>query len=257
MEPKQPDWTDAVEHLRACDQRMPAIIERIGPCRLHIRHEHSIFYTLLRSIIYQQLAGKAAAAIMARVEACLGTPGRLPEPQQIVDAPDETLRTAGLSRNKLLAVKDLAAKTLDGTVPGWPEIEAMTEEEIIERCVQVRGIGRWTVEMLLIFRLGRLDVLPVDDYGVRKGMQYAYRMRQLPTKKQMLKLGQRWRPYRSVASWYFWRASELPEHKERTARKRAAEKKIAAGKRRGASSAREVARKKSLPRKKRSTRASR
>ncbi len=226
--PEQPDWTAAVEHLRAVDEKMAATIDRVGPCKLHIRHEHSIFYTLLRSIIFQQLAGSAARAIMARVEAAAGSPGHLPEPHQIVEASDETLRAAGLSRNKLLAVKDLAAKALDGTIPAWPEIDSMPEEEIIERCVKVRGIGRWTVEMLLIFRLGRLDVLPVDDYAVCKGIQYTYRMRELPKKKKLLKFGERWRPYRSVASWYFWRASEFPEFKQRDLKKRAAAKKRAA-----------------------------
>lgn len=219
MAPKQPDWTEAVEHLKNADEKMAAIIERVGPCRLHIRHEHSIFYTLLRSIIYQQLAGKAAAAILARVEKATGSDGVLPTPQQIADAPDEALRAAGLSRSKLLAVKDLAAKTLDGTVPAWPAIRRLSEDEIIERCVKVRGVGRWTVEMLLLFRLGRLDVWPVDDYAVRKGVQYTYHLRALPTKKQMMRRGERYRPYRSVASWYFWRASEFTKKAKKKIKK--------------------------------------
>jgi 3-methyladenine DNA glycosylase/8-oxoguanine DNA glycosylase len=231
MSQRQPDWTSAVQHLTASDPKLAAMIQKIGPCEMHIRHEHSIFYTLLRSIIYQQLAGSAAAAILARVEAAIGTPGVLPHPEQLAATPDEKLRAAGLSRNKLLAVKDLAARTIDGTVPSWPEIDQLSNDEIIERCVQVRGIGRWTVEMLLIFRLGRLDVLPVDDYGVRKGFQFTYRMRTLPTKKQMLRRGKRWRPYRSIASWYFWRIADLPENRvrEAAARKRAAKKLEKAG----------------------------
>jgi 3-methyladenine DNA glycosylase/8-oxoguanine DNA glycosylase len=259
--PEQPDWTTAVAHLRQADQKLAALIDRVGSCNLHIRHEHSIFYTLLRSIIYQQLAGSAAAAIMLRVESCLSVPGKLPDPQRLIETPDEKLRAAGLSRNKLLAVKDLAAKALDGTIPSWPLIDSMSEEEIIERCVKVRGIGRWTVEMLLIFRLGRLDVLPLDDYGVRKGIQYAYRMRQLPDKKRMLKLSERWRPYRSIASWYFWRACDLPENKEREARRRAAarrlEKQKLLAKKRPATSSNKAAPKKKTKKKARSTRASR
>jgi 3-methyladenine DNA glycosylase/8-oxoguanine DNA glycosylase len=153
----------------------------------------------------------------------------MPTAERLLDTADDVLRAAGLSRNKLLAVKDLAAKTLDGTVPAWPAISKMSEEEIIERCVQVRGIGRWTVEMLLIFRLGRLDVLPVDDYGVRKGLQFTYRMRTLPTKKQMIKRAERLRPYRSIASWYFWRVADMPEfRKKTTTAKKSASKKSSA-----------------------------
>jgi 3-methyladenine DNA glycosylase/8-oxoguanine DNA glycosylase len=217
MAPRQPDYTEAVAHLKAADERMAAMIERIGRCELHVRHEHSIFYTLLRSIVYQQLAGSAAAAILARVEAAISKDGERPTAERLLETPDEILRAAGLSRNKLLAVKDLAAKTLDGTVPSWPAISKMNEEDIIEHCIKVRGIGRWTVEMLLIFRLGRLDVLPVDDYGVRKGLQYTYRMRSLPTKKQMVKRTERLRPYRSIASWYFWRVADLPEFRKKPA----------------------------------------
>jgi 3-methyladenine DNA glycosylase/8-oxoguanine DNA glycosylase len=215
MARKQPDYTEAVAHLKWADVRVAAMIERVGPCELHVRHEHSIFYTLLRSIVYQQLAGSAAAAILGRVEKAIHKDGEMPTAERLLETPDEVLRAAGLSRNKLVAVKDLAAKTLDGTVPSWPAISKMSDEEIIERCVQVRGIGRWTVEMLLIFRLGRLDVLPVDDYGVRKGLQHTYRMRSLPTKKQMIKRAERFRPYRSIASWYFWRVADMPEFRKK------------------------------------------
>ena len=135
-------------------------------------------------------------------------PGALATPEQISEATEERLRSAGLSRNKMLAVKDLAAKTLDGTVPEGNVIDRMNDEEIIERVSQVRGIGRWTVEMLLIFRLGRTDVLPVDDFGVRKGFQQTYRLPDMPTKQQMLKKGEKWKPWRSIASWYLWRAAE-------------------------------------------------
>ena len=204
-------FAEAVEHLIKSDRRMAQLIERVGPCTLKLRHEHSIFYSLLRSIVYQQLAGSAAAAILARVDELF--PDALATPEQIAAVPEKKLRAAGLSKNKALAVKDLAAKTLDGTVPDGKIIDAMSDEEIIERVIEVRGIGRWTVEMLLIFRLGRTDVLPVDDYGVRKGFQRIYRLPDLPTKQQMLKKGEKWRPWRSIASWYLWRAAETAKPK--------------------------------------------
>ncbi len=208
MSPRQPDFTEAVEHLKSADPKMAALIERVGPCTMQIRHHHSIFYTLMRAITYQQLAGAAAAKILSRVEQCCSGNGTQPTPEQVLAASDEVLRTAGLSRNKLAAIRDLAAKTLDGTVPELAAIRTMDDEEIIERITQVRGIGRWTVEMLLIFRLGRKDVLPLDDYGVRKGAQVTYRMRKLPDKKRLTKVAEKWRPWRSIGSWYMWRAAE-------------------------------------------------
>ncbi len=204
MQPKLLE--EATEHLKGCDRRMAQLIEQVGPCMLKLRHEHTVFYSLLRSIVYQQLAGAAAAAILARVDGLF--PGALATPEQIAEASEERLRSVGLSRNKMLAVKDLAAKTLDGTVPQGSVLDEMSDEGIIERVSQVRGIGRWTVEMLLIFRLGRTDVLPLDDFGVRKGFQRTYRLPDLPTKQQMLKKGEKWRPWRSIASWYLWRAAE-------------------------------------------------
>ena len=213
MQPKLLD--EATEHLKRADRRMAQLIERAGPCTLKLRHEHSIFYSLLRSIVYQQLAGTAAAAILGRVDELF--PGALATPEQIAAESEERLRSAGLSRNKVLAVKDLAAKTLDGTVPQGSAIDQMSDEEIVERVSQVRGIGRWTVEMLLIFRLGRTDVLPVDDFAVRKGFQRTYRLPDPPTKQQMLKKGEKWRPWRSIASWYLWRAAgEQPARKAKS-----------------------------------------
>ena len=207
------DQEEAIAHLCAADERLAQLIERVGPCRLEPRVEHSIFFSLLRAIVYQQLAGKAAAAILARVDALF--PGHAHVlPGDIVDAPDELLRSAGLSRNKTAAIRDLAAKTLDGTVPTLSQTRKMTDQEIIDRLVVIRGIGVWTVEMLLIFRLGRPDVLPLDDYGVRKGFQATFRTRALPTKRQLLRRGERCRPYRSVASWYLWRAAEQENQKQ-------------------------------------------
>lgn len=210
--PRQPDHNEAVQHLAAADKYMEKLVAEVGPCTLEIRHHFSIFYSLLRSIIYQQLAGAAAATILGRVERAVAD-GKRPTPDQILSAPDDVLRGAGLSRNKMAAVRDLAAKTLDGTVPDLSSIRRLSDEDIIEHITQVRGIGRWTVEMLLIFRLGRPDVLPLDDLGVRKGFQLTYRMRDLPTKDQMIRRTNKWRPWRSIGSWYMWRALELPSAK--------------------------------------------
>jgi DNA-3-methyladenine glycosylase II len=163
------------------------------------------FDALAESIAYQQLSGKAAATIFGRVRA-LYPKRKWLDPEQLLATPDETLRAAGLSRAKNAALKDLAAKTIDGTVPGGRALIRMSDDEIITRLTAVRGIGRWTVEMLLLFDLGRPDVWPVDDYGVRKGFAKTFGRRKLPTPKQLMKFGEKWRPYRSVAAWYFWRA---------------------------------------------------
>ena len=172
------------------------------------------FDALAESIAYQQLTGKAAATIFGRVRA-LYPKRKWLDPKQLLATPDETLRAAGLSRAKTAALKDLAAKTIDGTVPTGRALLRMTDDEIITRLTTVRGIGRWTVEMLLLFDLGRPDVWPVDDYGVRKGFAKTFRRRELPTPKQLMKLGEKWRPYRSVAAWYFWRALDAPEKANR------------------------------------------
>lgn len=191
---------------------MAALIAQIGPFRLRHAPELRTFDALARSIAYQQLTGKAAATIFARVRALY--PGRKSlSPAQILATSDERFRAAGLSRNKTSALKDLAARTVDGTVPKRSALMKMDDEEIIARLTKVRGIGRWTVEMLLLFDLGRLDVWPVGDYGVRKGYAQTFGKKKLPTPKALLIVGERWRPYRSVAAWYFWRALELPGKK--------------------------------------------
>ncbi len=168
------------------------------------------FDALAESIAYQQLSGKAAATIFGRVRA-LYPKRKWLDPEQLLATPDEILRAAGLSRAKTAALKDLAAKTIDGTVPAGRALIRMTDDEIIARLTAVRGIGRWTVEMLLLFDLGRPDVWPVDDYGVRKGFAKTFGRRKLPTSKQLMKFGEKWRPYRSAAAWYFWRALDTPE----------------------------------------------
>ncbi|MGE5175289.1 MAG: DNA-3-methyladenine glycosylase family protein [Hyphomicrobiales bacterium] len=198
----------AVRTLRAADPALGRLIERVGPCRFRVDPAQSPFHALAESITYQQLHGKAAEAIFARVRA-LYAPRRFPTPAELLATPDDALRAAGLSRAKLVAMKDLAAKTADGTVPGVARLRRLDDEEIIERLTTIRGVGRWTVEMFLMFRLGRPDVLPVTDFGVRKGYAVAFRRRELPAPKWLAARGARWRPYRSVAAWYLWRAADM------------------------------------------------
>jgi DNA-3-methyladenine glycosylase II len=198
---------EAIAYLSRIDATLASFIERAGPFAMQIRHMHNPFEALARNIIYQQLHGNAAAAINQRVLALFGK-SKL-RPQDILAASEEILRSAGLSRAKLVALKDLAAKTLDGTIPGLARLRRMDDEEIIERLTEVRGIGRWTVEMLLMFRLGRPDVLPVGDYAVRKGFALTYGLEEMPQPKALTAYGERWRPFRSVASWYMWQAVRL------------------------------------------------
>ena len=202
------------KHLSAVDPRLAALIARSR--RYNIKPNGLVrpFDALAESIAYQQLSGKAAATIWGRVRALFPRRKYL-DPKQVLATPDEKFRAAGLSRSKVAAIKDLAAKTIDGTVPSSRVLLKMSDEEIIERLIQVRGIGRWTVEMLLIFDLGRPDVWPVDDYGVRKGFAKTFGRRQLPKPKQLLKLGEKFRPHRSAAAWYFWRALDAPEKTNR------------------------------------------
>jgi DNA-3-methyladenine glycosylase II len=206
----------ALSTLAAADPKLGALIERVGPFTLKLKSQHSPFEALLESIIYQQLHGKAAAAILKRLLTAFGE--LHPAPELLLQAPDDMLRACGLSAAKTKALRDLAAKTLDRTVPTLTAIRRMSDEEIIERLTQVSGIGTWTVQMLLIFRLGRPDVLPVTDYGVRKG--FALTFLRLPKSKpfdasmlatidQIERRAEKWRPWRSVASWYMWRACDL------------------------------------------------
>jgi DNA-3-methyladenine glycosylase II len=199
----------AIDHLARSDPRFDALIKQARRFDLVANELVRPFDALAESIAYQQLSGKAAATIWGRVRA-LYPKRKWLDPEAVLKTPDETLRACGLSRSKVAAVKDLAAKTIDGTVPTRRELLRMSDEEIIERLTTVRGIGRWTVEMLLLFELGRLDVWPVADYGVQKGFAKTFGKKKLPTPKQFLKIGEKWRPYRSVAAWYFWRALDAP-----------------------------------------------
>lgn len=205
------DPVEAVRYLASVDATLGGLIKRAGPFNMQLRRLHNPFETLARNIIYQQLHGNAAAAIHGRVLALFGQ-AKL-RPQDILDALEESLRAAGLSAAKLAALKDLAAKTLDRTVPTLARLRRMTDEEIIEHLTKVRGIGRWTVEMLLMSRLGRPDVLPVGDFAVRKGFQLTYNLEEMPKPKALTEYGERWRPYRSVASWYMWEAVGLHRQK--------------------------------------------
>lgn len=198
----------ACRYLSQADPDMGHLIMRVGAFTLRPEPTQSLFASLVRSIVYQQLTGKAAATILGRVNR-LFAPRRFPAPRDLLEIPPERLRAAGLSANKTAALRDLASKTLDGTLPSLPRVRRMEDEEIIERLTAVRGIGRWTAEMLLIFKLGRPDVLPLGDLGVRKGYAMTFNMRKLPQPITMSRRGERWRPYRSVASWYLWRALEL------------------------------------------------
>jgi len=222
---KKLDHTPAIAHLSSVDRKLAKIIAKAGPCGLQPEKTQNIFESLLEAIIYQQLNGKVAATITNRVKALFpenmhrittrhGEAAGFPTPEQILAATPELLRSAGLSQAKMLAIRDLAAKALDGTVPTVQAAHKMSDDALVEQLTQVRGIGRWTVEMLLIFRLGRPDVLAVDDYGVRKGFAKMHGMDELPKPKELMALGEKWRPHRSVACWYLWRAAEtkdLPE----------------------------------------------
>jgi len=230
------DSAAAIRELTAADPKLGRLIQRAGPFTMRVASAQSPFEALVESIVYQQLNGKAAATIHRRLLESFGPtltspsvgealatalPPRVgdhPTPQQILDCPNTQLRCAGLSANKALALRDLAAKTLDGTVPTLARIRRMSDEAIIEHLTQVRGIGTWTVHMMLIFRLGRPDVLPTSDYGVRKGFALTFGKLKptdkvtptdLPTPAEMEKRAKKWHPWCSIASWYLWRACDL------------------------------------------------
>ena len=198
----------ACRHLSQADAALGALIGRVGEFTMRPSPTHSLFASLVRSIVYQQLSGNAAATILGRVNR-LFAPRRFPTPDDLLEIAPQRLRQAGLSAAKTAALRDLAAKTLDGTVPSLARVRRMSDEEVIEHLTAVRGIGRWTVEMLLLFKLGRPDVFPVGDLGVRKGFALTFRKRKLPDAPTMVRRAEPWRPYRSVASWYLWRALEL------------------------------------------------
>ncbi|HET7544955.1 MAG TPA: methylated-DNA--[protein]-cysteine S-methyltransferase [Polyangiaceae bacterium] len=198
----------AARTLSAADAQLARLIARIGPCRLQLRTTPSVFAALAESIVYQQLNGKAAATIFARVRALFPRARGALTAAQVLSASEAELRGAGLSNAKYLALRDLAERCQSGSLPTLSQIQKLSDEAIIERLSEVRGVGRWTVEMLLMFRLGRPDVLPLDDYGVRKGFSIAFRTPALPSKTELELRARRWKPFRTVASWYLWRATD-------------------------------------------------
>ncbi|TMK16544.1 MAG: DNA-3-methyladenine glycosylase 2 family protein [Actinobacteria bacterium] len=199
----RPSFATASAELAKRDRVMRALLKRFGPCRI-ARSKESHFHSLAESIVYQQLAGRAAAAIFGRFQALFD--GDM-TPEAVLAAPDKALRGAGLSPNKMAAIRDLASHVADGRLP-LDHVARLKDEALIEKLVGVRGIGRWTAEMFLMFQLRRPDVWPVDDYGVRKGYANAYGLPELPKPKELFALGERFRPYRTTAAWYCWRAVE-------------------------------------------------
>jgi DNA-3-methyladenine glycosylase II len=201
------DLTAAMAHLSGKDEKLAELISATVQFATDEAAAQSPYEALLEAIAYQSISGKAAATIFGRVKALSGT-DRPPTPEQMLKLRKPALRKAGLSAAKVAAMKDLAQKTIDGIVPTREQALTMSDDELVDRLVSVRGIGAWTVEMFLIFNLGRPDVLPIHDLGVKKGWSVTYGKKHMPTPKQLLAFGEQWRPYRTIASWYMWRAFE-------------------------------------------------
>ncbi len=198
----------ASRHLSKVDKKLARIIRQVGRVHLKPSRRMSPYQSLVEAVAHQQLTGKAARTILGRVLALF--PGKkFPAPEDLVKTPTRKLRKAGFSRAKVAAVKDIAAKTLSGVVPTSRQLRKLGDLEIVERLTSVRGVGPWTVEMMLIFTLGRPDVLPATDYGVRKGFALLYGHKELPAPKDLLAFGERWKPHRSAAAWYLWRVCDL------------------------------------------------
>jgi DNA-3-methyladenine glycosylase II len=195
----------AIVHLRRADPVLATIIDRVGPCRLEARRAGTHYDALVRSIVFQQLSGKAASTIHRRF--CEIYPGKRPRAERVLETQDDALRAAGLSRQKIGYLRDLSARVADGSLP-LAHLGRLSDDAIIEHLVQVKGIGRWTVQMFLMFRLGRPDVLPELDLGVQTAIQRAYGLKQRPTPKDVVRIGEKWRPYASAASGYLWRSLE-------------------------------------------------
>jgi DNA-3-methyladenine glycosylase II len=195
----------SVRHLKLADAVLAGVIETVGPCRLQLRSEGSHFEALARSIVFQQLSGKAASTIYGRFAALF--PDGVPTPNGVLAASEESLRAAGLSRQKAAYLRDLSLKVSNGELP-LDQVESMNDDDLISHLVQVKGIGRWTAQMFLMFRLGRPDVLPELDLGIQNAIRRAYRMRKRPTPKQVKRIGAKWSPHSSVACWYLWRSLE-------------------------------------------------
>jgi DNA-3-methyladenine glycosylase II len=203
----------AHKHLSAVDPVMRKLIAEIGPCRLEPEFKRSPFHSLVLAVAHQQLHANAARNILGRFKKLF--PGKkFPGPADLAGVTDEQLRACGFSFAKIKAIRDIAAKTLDGTIPSAAKIKKLGDEEIIARLTEARGVGRWTAEMLLIFQLGRENVLPADDFGVRSGFRAAYKKRELPKPKALLQFGKRWHPHATTAAWYLWRAADATKIKK-------------------------------------------
>ena len=201
------DLAEAMKHLSSTHENLKLLIDETPPFQMELASDgiHTPYHSLLEAITHQSISGKAAATIFGRIKA-LSSTGAIPTPQEILKLRTSALRKAGLSGAKAIAMKDLAKKTIEGVVPTLEESRKLSDEELVKRLTSVRGIGAWTVEMFLIFRLGRPDVLPIHDLGVKKGWSLTYGKKHMPKPKELLKFGECWRPYRTVASWYMWRA---------------------------------------------------
>jgi 3-methyladenine DNA glycosylase/8-oxoguanine DNA glycosylase len=197
------NYRSAVRHLKKVDPVLARVIESVGPCRIELRTAGSHFQALTRSIVYQQLSGKAAGTILARFNALY--PGGEPSPEAVLEMSDEALRGVGLSRQKIGYMRDLSVKVATGALP-LDQVEHMADDDLIAHLVQVRGIGRWTAQMFLMFRLGRQNVLPELDLGIQNAIKRAYRMRKRPTPKRVKQVGGKWAPHSTVACWYLWRS---------------------------------------------------
>lgn len=198
---------EAHKYLSETDPIMRRLIQAHGPCALEPETRRSPFQSLVLAVAHQQLHANAANNILGRFKKLF--PGRkFPRPEDLASVTDEQVRACGFSFAKIRAIRDIAEKTMSGVVPSGREIVKLPDEEIILRLTEVRGVGRWTVEMLLIFQLGRPDVLPVDDFGVRNGFRVAYKKRSMPKPRELLKFGERWRPHATTAAWYLWRAAD-------------------------------------------------
>ena len=207
MQPEQ-NTKRITKHLARVDAVMAGLVAAVGSYRLQPELECTLFRALARAISHQQLHANAANAILGRFVSSCGK-GDFPTPEEVLAAPKRRMRAAGFSLAKIAALKDLARRTLEGTVPERASLEEIDDDEIIARITQVRGIGRWTVEMMLMFQLGRPDILPADDFGVRNGFRLAYGLRKMPPPRALAAFGERWRPHRTAAAWYLWRAVEL------------------------------------------------
>lgn len=197
----------AEKHLSEIDRRMARIIATHGKCALAPYWERSPYESLVRAVAYQQLHGRAAAAILGRLVDKFA-PHAFPSPEDLATANSQELRSLGFSLAKVSTIQGIARGVLDGVVPSREEAMELSDDELIERLTQLRGIGRWTVEMLLIFTLGRLDVMPVDDYGVKAGLQALHKLEAFPKRHDFARLTEKWQPYRSIGAWYLWRVAD-------------------------------------------------